>query len=56
MLPLKEEVLPSLELVLPLMKLGDRDILAHWGGLSELLLSEIHLLMKLLHILLLLLY
>ena len=56
MLLLKEEVLPSLQLILPLMKLGDRDGLAHGGGLSKLLLSEIHLVVELLHILLLLVY
>jgi hypothetical protein len=53
---LKEKVLSSLQLVLPLMKLGNRDGLAHGGGLTELLLSEIHLVVKLLHILLLLVY
>ena len=53
---LKEKVLPSLQLVLPLMKLGNWDGLAHGGGLSELLLSEIHLMVELLHILLLLFY
>ena len=38
------------------MKLGNRDSLAHGGGLSELLLSEINLMVELLNILLLLFY
>jgi hypothetical protein len=56
LLLLEEKVLPSLQLVLPLMKLGKRDALAHGGGLSELLLSEINLMVELLDILLLLFY
>jgi hypothetical protein len=56
LLLLKEKVLPSLQLVLPLMKLWNRDGLAHGGSLSELLLSEINLMVELLHILFLLFY
>jgi hypothetical protein len=56
LLLLIEKFLPSLQLVLPLMKLGNSDGLAHGGGLSDLLLNEIKLMLELLHILLLLFY